>query len=290
MLSDYAAAPVPQAREAEALNLLAELVAKLKGDILDHVPAILSAVFEPTLGMISTNFTDFPEHRSAFFKLLGAITMHAFPALLRIPPPAREVVVRSVVWAFKHTARDVGELGLSILEQLLERMCLAGPDVANEFFSAHLLNLLRDLLEAVTDRLHKAHLKQHARLLQLICGLVETGRVGVNLWECPAAVACGATASFTQTPGAVATNQFFVRFFLRGIVSGAFPNVAPAGMTAFVEGLFVGAKDAKAYKTHLVRGPLALMHPFPRRRNPPPPPPTPPPIPSPRTRARRGTF
>jgi hypothetical protein len=30
LLEDYAAAPVPQAREAEALNLLAELVAKLR--------------------------------------------------------------------------------------------------------------------------------------------------------------------------------------------------------------------------------------------------------------------
>jgi exportin-1 len=266
VLEDYAAAPVPQAREAEALNLLAELVAKLRGDITDAVPAILSAVFEPTLAMLSANQTDFPEHRAAFFKLLAAITAHAFPALLRIPAAAREVVVRAVVWAFKHTARDIGELGLSTLEQLLERVALAGPDVAAEFFSAHLLNLLRELLEVVTDRLHKAHLKQHARLLQLICGAVETGRVGVSLWECPAAVACGAAAAAAAAPGAVPTNQFFVRFFLRGIVGGAFSNVSAPQLGAFVEGLFDVTKDQKAYKTHMVRAPPPLAtrppHPF----------------------------
>ena len=44
-----------------------------------QVPAILDAVFEPTLNMINQDFAEFPEHRVGFFKLLRAINLNCFP-------------------------------------------------------------------------------------------------------------------------------------------------------------------------------------------------------------------
>lgn len=44
-----------------------------------QVPAILDAVFEPTLNMINQDFSEFPEHRVGFFKLLRAINLNCFP-------------------------------------------------------------------------------------------------------------------------------------------------------------------------------------------------------------------
>lgn len=44
-----------------------------------QVPAILEAVFEPTLSMINQDFSEFPEHRIGFFKLLRAINLTCFP-------------------------------------------------------------------------------------------------------------------------------------------------------------------------------------------------------------------
>jgi exportin-1 len=44
-----------------------------------QVPAILDAVFEPTLNMINQDFAEFPEHRVGFFKLLRAIDLACFP-------------------------------------------------------------------------------------------------------------------------------------------------------------------------------------------------------------------
>lgn len=43
------------------------------------MPAILEAVFEPTLNMINQDFSEFPEHRVGFFKLLRAINLNCFP-------------------------------------------------------------------------------------------------------------------------------------------------------------------------------------------------------------------
>jgi len=46
-----------------------------------QVPAILDAVFEPTLNMINQDFSEFPEHRVGFFKLLRAINLNCFPGI-----------------------------------------------------------------------------------------------------------------------------------------------------------------------------------------------------------------
>jgi hypothetical protein len=43
-----------------------------------QVPAILDAVFESTLAMINQDFTEYPEHRVGFYKLLRAIDLSCF--------------------------------------------------------------------------------------------------------------------------------------------------------------------------------------------------------------------
>ena len=51
----------------------------LKDLLLDTIPPILDAVFEPTLSMISKDMSEFPEHRVAFFRLIGSINEFCFP-------------------------------------------------------------------------------------------------------------------------------------------------------------------------------------------------------------------
>ena len=48
----------------------------------DKVPMIMENVFECTLEMINKDFSEFPEHRVEFFKLLRAINLHCFPGML----------------------------------------------------------------------------------------------------------------------------------------------------------------------------------------------------------------
>lgn len=77
---------------------------------------VLQAVFEPTLAMITTNFEDFPEHRLKFFALLHAITNHCFKCLFGMNPPQLKLLIDSIIWAFRHTERNVAETGLLLLE------------------------------------------------------------------------------------------------------------------------------------------------------------------------------
>lgn len=45
----------------------------------DRVPTIMENVFECTLEMINKDFSEYPEHRVEFFKLLKAINFYCFP-------------------------------------------------------------------------------------------------------------------------------------------------------------------------------------------------------------------
>jgi exportin-1 len=108
ILGDYKR-NIAGARDPEVLTLFATVIEKLKNNVVDDVPRILEAVFEVTLEMITKNFEDFPEHRIRFFEFLKMVNQHCFPALFNIPPEHQKLVVHSVVWAMKHTERNISD-------------------------------------------------------------------------------------------------------------------------------------------------------------------------------------
>ncbi len=118
VLLDYQRCSVAAAREPEVLSTMATIVNKLEGHITSNVPKIFDAVFQCTLDMINKNFEEFPEHRTNFYLLLQAVDNHCFPALLALPQPQFKLVLDSIIWAFKHTMRNVGD---SVIENLMPR-------------------------------------------------------------------------------------------------------------------------------------------------------------------------
>ena len=70
---------VPDARDAEVLNVMSTIISKLHSLMEDKIPIIMENVFECTLDMINKDFSEYPEHRVEFFKLLRAINLNCFP-------------------------------------------------------------------------------------------------------------------------------------------------------------------------------------------------------------------
>ena len=66
------------------------------------------------------DFEEFPEHRTNFFLMLQSVNHHCFASFLSIPAPQFKLVLDSIIWAFKHTMRNVADTGLNILKQLLQ--------------------------------------------------------------------------------------------------------------------------------------------------------------------------
>ncbi|KAH8044428.1 hypothetical protein JL720_17091 [Aureococcus anophagefferens] len=222
--------------ENDVLNLLAATVDKLRDLVANEVPRVLDAVFEPTLRMITRNFEDFPEHRLAFFKLLKAVNTHCFAALFAIPVAHHKLVVDSVVWAFKHTERNVADTGLEILYELLLNVGRTVDDAKQPFYRAFVLPLIQDVLAVMTDRLHKSGFKMHATLLRHLFHLVEAGHVTAPLFDDP-----------TKYP----SNQAFLRDHVANLLSTSFPNLSRQQIVDFVVGLFDLRMDLPTFKTHL---------------------------------------
>ncbi|EPS70913.1 hypothetical protein M569_03846, partial [Genlisea aurea] len=119
VLGDYAR-NVPDARESEVLSLFATIINKYKRTMIDDVPRIFEAVFQCTLEMITKNFEDYPEHRLKFFSLLQAIATHCFSALILLSSEQLKLVMDSIIWAFRHTERNIAETGLNLLLEMLK--------------------------------------------------------------------------------------------------------------------------------------------------------------------------
>jgi exportin-1 len=72
---------------------------------------MLYAVFACTREMINKDMEAYPEHRINFFQMLSAIDRHCFNVLIALPDATLVLVIQAIVWAFKHSMRNVAELG-----------------------------------------------------------------------------------------------------------------------------------------------------------------------------------
>lgn len=239
VLSDYQHAVLDGARESEVLTLMAVCINTLKDAMSTHVPKILESVFECTLQMITKNFEDFPEHRMNFFVLLKAVNDHCFTSLFSIPPEHQKLVVDSIVWAFKHTERNIADTGLETLYALLLNV-QRNPQISQGFYGSFFLNLLQDILAVLTDRLHKSGFKMHSTILKHLFTLVEAGQITVPLWT---------SLNITVPPGS--SNSSFLKDHVANMIQSSFPNLTPVQVTAFVTGCFDMSKDLPSFKNHL---------------------------------------
>uniref|UniRef100_A0A8C6ME46 Exportin-1 n=1 Tax=Nothobranchius furzeri TaxID=105023 RepID=A0A8C6ME46_NOTFU len=237
---------VPAAREPEVLSTMATIVNKLGAHITIEIPKIFDAVFECTLNMINKDFEEFPEHRTHFFYLLQAATSQCFPAFLSIAPAQFKLILDSIIWAFKHTMRNVADTGLQILYTLLQNVS-AEEAAAQSFYQTYFCDILQHIFSVVTDTSHTAAVRDrphaiwlplgltmHATILAYMFNLVEEGKVNVAL-----------SASNPTN------NQLYVQEYIANLLKMAFPHLQDAQVKVFVTGLFSLNQDIPAFKEHL---------------------------------------
>ncbi|KTF99862.1 hypothetical protein cypCar_00023961 [Cyprinus carpio] len=235
---------VPAAREPEVLSTMATIVNKLAAHITGEIPKIFDAVFECTLDMINKNFEEYPEHRTHFFYLLQAVNSQCFPAFLSIPPAQFKLVLDSIIWAFKHTMRNVADTGLQILFTMLQNIAQEEA-AAQSFYQTYFCDILQHIFSVVTDTSHTAvtiicvhyshsSLTMHASILAYMFNLVEEGKIKVTL-----------------NAGSTTSNQCYVQEYVANLLKTAFPHLQDAQVKVFVTGLFSLNQDIPAFKEHL---------------------------------------
>ncbi|GMF61121.1 unnamed protein product [[Candida] boidinii] len=172
ILEDYKT-NVPAARDAEVLNCLSTLVDKVGDRIPNEIVLILSNVFECTLNMINKDFTEYPEHRVEFYKLLKEINLKGFNALVQFPPEAFQLFIDSILWAFKHNNREVEDSGLSMCIELLNNIeKLGNTDFTIGFYRNYYFPIISDVFYVLTDSDHKSGFILQSSLLSKLIELV----------------------------------------------------------------------------------------------------------------------
>ncbi|KAJ7693168.1 CRM1 C terminal-domain-containing protein [Mycena rosella] len=235
MLGDYNR-NIPIAREPEVLHLMAVIISRLGPLLTVQVPATLDAVFEPTLDMINRDFTEFPDHRVGLYKLLRAINLKCFPALLGLQPAQFKLFMDSIMWAIKHTVRDIADLGLSICLEVVNNFASSPPEIAGPFFQQYFLSIVQDIFFVLTDTDHKSGFKMQVVVLARMFQLVDTEPIPARLFD-PATV-----------PDPNMANLAFLREYTANLLHGAFPHVPASDVHAFVEGLATHHGDSNRFK------------------------------------------
>ena len=106
-------------------------------------------------GTVPLNFhsplQDYPEHRLQFFSLLRAITNACGSTLFAMSPQQLKLVIDSIVWAFRHTERNVADTGLNLLLEMLSMFDKS--EVATQFYQTYYMSLVREIFAVLTGKL-----------------------------------------------------------------------------------------------------------------------------------------
>ncbi|KAK5134269.1 Exportin-1 [Meristemomyces frigidus] len=226
---------VPDAREAEVLGVITVLVGKLQGMMTEQVPAILDAIFECTLDMINKDFSEYPEHRVEFFKLLRVINQRCFPALLKLDQQHFKLVIDSCMWASKHDNRAVEGEGLNMCIELISNMADTDQGTCDGFFRSFYTTILQDVFFVLTDSDHKAGFKYQSMLLARMFWLVGHDKIRGPIYD-----------DSQAQPGT--SNKEFLQNFVASLLSNAFPNLQAAQITNFIRSLFENTEDIIKFK------------------------------------------
>jgi exportin-1 len=147
----------------------------------------------------------------------------------------------SIVWAIKHTMRDIADTGLnrkllmflscvkpecpwprvSVCLEVVNNFADADPVVANAFFQQYFLSIVQDIFFVLTDTDHKSGFKLQSLLLARMFQLVEGGELQTLLYD-PAALPENMT------------NSIFLKEFTANLLKTAFPHVLPYAYYVFL--------------------------------------------------------
>lgn len=235
ILEDYKT-NVPDARDAEVLSCLTVVVSKVGHLIPEGVVLILQSVFEPTLDMINKDFTEYPEHRVEFYKLLREIDLKSFDALLQLSGDAFQLLVNAILWAFKHNNRNVESHGLNLGVELLKNVEKLGTTpFTTAFYQNFYFPILNDTFYVITDSDHKAGFRLQSQLLSKLIELVESGFTSEPLYSSEQAA--------QGTP-----NSTYLRQYLANMLINAFPHLQQDQVEGFIRALFAKYKDQISFR------------------------------------------
>ncbi|KAJ2590135.1 Karyopherin transporter [Coemansia sp. RSA 1722] len=238
VLADYAQ-NVPPARDSEVLSTVNTITTALGALMTDKIPIIFESLFESTMGMINQDFTQYPDHRLAVYQLLRTINQKCFSALLNLSQDKFRFLIMSIMWGFKHTTRDVADLGLTITLELINNFNSNDRAISDAFFQTYFIELLSEIIVVLSDNDHKGSFRLQCMVLARMIHLVESNQITAPLFD----------PSLSENSGM--SNPVYVRQSIGNLLVTAFANLNKRQIEVFVEGLFSFNDDFEKFRNHV---------------------------------------
>ncbi|KAL6581633.1 Exportin-1 [Orobanche minor] len=138
----------------------------------------------------------------------------------------------SIIWAFRHTERNIAETGLNLLLEMLKNF--QASEFCNQFYKTYFLTIEQEIFAVLTDTFHKPGFKLHVLVLQCLFALVESGMLTEPLWD------------VAKVP--YPNNGVFICDYTIKLLSSSFPNMTRIEVTQFVNGLFKSISYPPSFK------------------------------------------
>lgn len=186
--------------------------------------------------MINQDIENHPEYRVNFFTFLHQVVKHCSPAIIALTPPQFKLVLDSIIWAIKHTMRNVADIGHQTLMALLENIA-TNDEAMQTFYQTHCLELLQHLFSVITDASLTASLNQQTTALAYIFSLIETDKIHVPL---------------NPNQGKnIMPNVNYVKQYVKDLLKSVYPHLTDAQVDITVKGFFDLDQDIPAFGEHL---------------------------------------
>jgi len=194
---------------------------------------LLTAIVEPTRGMIKNN-QEFPDHRRSLFYFIKELTENCFTCLLKLSGKQFEQILNVIIWSYKHLDQQMAEIGLETTLILLKKI----PDsqIANSFYTSYLPLILTTILEVMTDTMHKAGFLLHVKILNFIINLVDSDNITIQLWT-----------KYQQYN----SNRDCVKHSIIKLCQQTFPNLNEKTIISFSNNIFRNCQNRSNFETCL---------------------------------------
>lgn len=263
ILTDYKTSPT-SARDSKILFLLSTAIKTFRDipELSSHsIPQIMNAIFESTLELITTNMSDHPDHRIGFFAFLRNANNYCFHGLFHgISSTHQKLLIDSILWAIKHTERNVSEMGLEILYELLtkldvssknlqssEQQAYSQQQISQGFYSAFLITILQEIFSILTDRLHKSGFKLQVMILKhLFHNVIMLSNMSISFTLTDRN---GNTSMVNSNNNHTSREIVYER--VNQLLGEAFPNLSKPVVSTFLTGCFDINKDIENFKDHV---------------------------------------
>lgn len=163
---------IPETKEQEFVALFTVVLEKLHL-VIDSkfLSTLLDMIFASSLPLITTDFNSFPEIRANFFAFLKSLIKFNFGLLYSLDESHFNTILDCVVWSFRHELSTYSDLGLDLLEDILNNVN-KNEAIANMFYPKYHMRILTDILDVMTDGYHKSGLDAHAKIFYLLINVL----------------------------------------------------------------------------------------------------------------------